>query len=93
MNPFDPRSLSAFLHEGTVVLNFHLGIADGITLLSRRGSETDFTALAEDEPPPVIDSRPKLDPGRPEIRRYRAIFRYSGHECRVLSNEVVLTLA
>ena len=92
MNPFSTQTLTAILHEGKVWLSYRLGLADGITLLSRRGSEVEFSAIAEDEPAPVVDDRPKLDPHHPETRRYRAILRYSSHECRQLSNEIVLTL-
>ena len=35
---------------------------------SRRGSETEFTFLANDTHPPYHDTRPKLDPTKPEKR-------------------------
>ncbi len=92
MNPLSSHILKAILHDDKVLLSYQLGAADGITLLSRRGPEVEFSALAEDEPPPVIDARPKLDPGQPETRRYRAILRYSSNENRQLSNEIVVTL-
>jgi hypothetical protein len=92
MNPVSTHILQAILHEGKVWLSYRIGIADGITLLSRRGLEAEFSALAEDEAPPVIDARPKLDPHRPETRHYRAILRYSSNEIRQLSNDIVLTL-
>ena len=72
MHPMSVHVLTANLYEGTVRLSFRFGLADGITVFSRRGWETDFPVIAEDEPAPVVDARPKLDPHRPEIRRYRA---------------------
>lgn len=84
--------LSAVVDGGRVVVNYKLGMADGITLYSRRDGETEFSPLAEDEPAPFIDDRPKLDPHQPEVRRYRAVLLYSGEENRLLSNEVVLTV-
>ena len=92
MNPYGAHILNAMLREGEVVLDYRIGVADGITLLSRRGVEEEFSALAEDEVSPVVDARPKLDPHQPETRYYRAILRYSSDEIRQLSNEIVLTL-
>ena len=84
--------LTAVVDDGRVVVSYKLGMADGITLYSRRDGEPDFSPLAEDEPGPFIDDRPKLDPNQPEVRRYRAVLLYSGEENRLLSNEVVLTV-
>ena len=92
MHPSSSQVLTATLLNDQALLNFRVGLADGITLLCRRGAEPDFAPIAEDDPSPVVDSRPNLMPGRPEIRCYRAILRYSGSENRQLSNEVRLTL-
>lgn len=91
MGPESARILKAVLCDGSVWLNYRLGIAEGITLLCRRFMEAEFSAIAEDEPAPVIDARPKLNPDRPETRCYRAILRYANGAC-MLSNEIVLTL-
>jgi hypothetical protein len=92
MHPSATHVLSATLVDDQALLSFRLGLADGITLFSRRESEPDFSAFAEDDPSPVIDARPKLDPNRPETRCYRAVLRYSNSENRQLSDEVRLTL-
>ena len=92
MHPHHTSTLTATVRDGSVLLSFQIGAADGITLLSRRESEPDFSAIAEDDPSPVVDTRPKLDPYQPETRFYRAILRYSSSENRQLSNEVRLTL-
>lgn len=92
MNPDSAHILKAALHGDGVLLSYHLGVADGITLLSRRGLEAEFSAFAEDEPPPVVDARPKLDPNQPEIRHYRAILSYRSNAMCQLSNEIVLIL-
>ncbi len=92
MHPLSKSILSAVVDGGRVVLDYKLGLADGITLYSRRDGEPDFSPLAEDEPGPYIDDRPKLNPDAPETRRYRAILLYSGEENRLMSNEVVLTV-
>jgi len=92
MHPFSRSILTAVVEGDRVVLSYKLGLADGITLYSRRDGEADYSPLAEDEPGPYIDDRPKLIPHQPEIRRYRAILLYSGEENRLMSNEVVLTV-
>lgn len=92
MNPVNAHILNAILCEGQVLVHYRMGMADGITLLSRRGPEVEFSDLAEDEMSPVVDARPKLDPHQPETRHYRAILRYSSNENRQLSNEIMVTL-
>jgi hypothetical protein len=92
MHPNSRRVLTAVRLGTPILLSYQLGLAEGITLLSRRDSEAEFSTLAEDEPSPVIDDRPKLDPTRPETRFYRAILRYHGGETRELSEEVSFTL-
>ena len=57
MHPHHTSILTATVCDGSVLLSFQIGAADGITLLSRRASEPDFFA-AEDDPSPVVDDRP-----------------------------------
>ena len=54
----------------TAMVGFQLNGTDGLELRSRRGSETEFTFLANDTHPPYHDTRPKLDPTKPEKREY-----------------------
>jgi hypothetical protein len=67
------------------MLFYKLGMADGITIYGRRGAESEFTPLGEDDPEPFVDDRPKLNPDGPELRHYRAVLLYSGEENRQLS--------
>ena len=92
MNALSSHVLTAILHDNKVLISYRLGLADGITLLSRRGREPEFSTIAEDESPPVLDARAKLDPDQSETRHYRAILHYSANEVRQFSNEIVLTL-
>ena len=92
MHPHRELILTARLFNGCVHLDFQIGAADGITLLCRRESEPEFSAIAEDDPSPVVDDRPRLDPDQPETRYYRAVLRYSSSENRQFSNEVRVTL-
>lgn len=92
MHALSTRILSATLLDDSVLLSFQIGLADGITVFSRRGSEPDFSPIAEDDPSPIVDARSKLDPNQPETRVYRAVLRYSSSENRQLSKEISLTL-
>ncbi len=92
MSPFDHHTVSITLSEDRPRIHVRMGLADGFTVLSRRASESEFTEIADDEPEPVIDARPKLNPHSPEIRYYRVVLRYSEHEIRRTSREVRFTL-
>jgi hypothetical protein len=90
MYPPGTHTLEAVLCESGVLLHFRLGIAEGIRLLCRRGAECDYSVIAEDEPPPVTDARPKLDPDRPEVRHYRAVVIYANAMCQFSTEIAVL---
>ena len=91
MHPSSNRVLTATLFGEKVLLSYRIGIAVSIKLLSRRGGETAFSPVAEDEPSPILDDRPKLDPDRPETRIYRAIVAYGTGESQ-LSDEIKFTV-
>ncbi len=91
MNPPGAHTLEANLCGGVVLLHYRLGVADSIRLLCRRGPEREYAMLAEDEPAPVTDCRPKLDPDRPETRYYRAILSYANSMCQ-FTNEIMVPL-
>jgi len=91
MHPFSSRALTATLFGDKVLLSYRIGAAVSIKLLSRRASEAEFIPVAEDEPSPVLDSRPKLYPHQPETRVYRAIVAYGSGESQ-LSDEIKFTV-
>jgi hypothetical protein len=90
MYPPGTHTLEAVLCESGVLLHFRLGIAEGIRLLSRRGTECGYSVIAEDEPPPVTDARPKLVPHLPEVRYYRAVVTYANAMCQFSGEIAVL---
>ena len=92
MHPSGKQALAGRIEGGRVVLSCRRGNADDLTFYARRESEPDFTALDDDNGESVVDDRPKLDPARPEVRRYFAMLLYGGEETRYKSNEVVLTV-
>jgi hypothetical protein len=93
MHPQGNKTLAGRVEAGRVVLVCRRGTADDVTFYACREGEEEFIAIEDDtEHECVVDARPKLDPGRPEIRRYFAMLLYGGEETRHKSNEVVLTV-
>ena len=75
----DPASAKVVLRgsfkNNQAVIQFNsFALADGIRLESMRGTETQYVFLANDTEAPYTDTRAKLDPTKPEARKYRAIF-------------------
>jgi len=50
------------------------GQSQGINLFSKRGTEEAFTFLALDTVSPYHDTRPNIDPNKPETRQYYAFY-------------------
>lgn len=85
------RILTGHVNDGLVRLHCRRGAADDLTYYVRREGDRDFMPLdADDEE--IIDTFPKLDPTKPEVRRYYAMLLYSGEENRLKSNEIELTI-
>ena len=91
MTPIGNKLLAVQMEGERVVLHCRRGAADDLTFYSRREFEEDYTAL-DDDGERAVDARPKIDPARPEVRRYYAMLLYSGEENRMKSNEIVITL-
>ena len=75
----DPASAKVVLkgsfENNQAVIKFNsFALADGVRLESMRGTETQYVFLANDTEAPYTDTRAKLDPTKPEARKYRAIF-------------------
>ncbi len=59
---------------GKVEVQFTKSGSDGVNLYSQRDGETDFVFLTRNTNSPYLDKRPLLAAGKPEVRRYKAIF-------------------
>ena len=92
MHQLANKVLSGDVVNGQVVLSFRAGMADLVSIYSRRPGESDFSPIEDEAEGLVIDDRPNLEPGTPEERRYYAILLYSGEENRQKSNEIVLVV-
>jgi len=81
------------LPHGVVELSFKKGRTDGINLYSQREGDADFVFLARDTTSPYVDNRPLLVAGKPELRKYRAIFVLRDHETGDASDIASVTCA
>ncbi len=78
---------------GVVVLSFIKSKSDGINIYCQREGEPDFVFLARDTAPRYIDNRPLLVPGKPELRRYTAVYVVKDLETGLYSDELVVNCA
>lgn len=78
---------------GVVVLNFVKSRSDGINIYCQREGESEFVFLARDTVPPYVDNRPLLAPGKPELRRYTAVYIAKDAEVGQYSDELVVNCA
>jgi hypothetical protein len=85
-----PRLTAKTLPHG-VEVSFLKGKSDGVRIYSQRDGESEFTFLALDTIAPYVDNRPLLVAGKPEQRRYKAIYVSHDDEVGQFSDEVVAT--
>ncbi|AMK76447.1 MULTISPECIES: hypothetical protein [Methylomonas] len=78
---------------GVVVLNFVKSRSDGINIYCQREGESEFVFLARDTIPPYVDNRPLLVAGKPELRRYTAVYILKDAEVGQYSDELVVNCA
>lgn len=66
-----PKTTGTAMTGSTVRLDWTKGKFDGVYIDSQRGDETAWTRLDFDMRSPFEDTRPPLNAGKPEERRYR----------------------
>jgi hypothetical protein len=84
--------LSAIVKPHGVELSFTKGKSDGVNIYGKRDGDADFVFLAHDTSAPYVDNRPLLVAGKPEVRRYKAIYVVGDDEIGNFSDEVVATV-
>jgi hypothetical protein len=84
--------LSATVKANDVALAFTKTKSDGVNIYSKRDGDADFVYLAHDTISPYVDNRDMLVPGKPEVRRYKAIYVVGDDETGYFSDEVVVTV-
>jgi hypothetical protein len=78
---------------GVVVLDFPKGDSEGVNIYSQREGDSAFGFLARDTQSPYVDNRPLLAAGKPEIRKYKAVYVLGDDEVGLPSDEVSATAA
>ena len=84
--------LTAIVEANDVALTFTKLKSDGVNIYSKRDGDADFVYLAHDTISPYIDNRDMLVAGKPEVRRYKAIYVVGDDETGFFSDEVVVTV-
>ncbi|NJA04930.1 hypothetical protein HC024_04110 [Methylococcaceae bacterium WWC4] len=84
--------LSGVDHSGgVVVLKYLKSKSNGINIYSQRENDADFIFLARNNGPAFTDDRPLLVPGKPELRRYTAVYVVNDEEVGLFSDEFVIS--
>ena len=86
-----PQLEGAAKPHGEVELTFNKSKSDGVNIYGQRDGDAGFVFLARDTSSPYIDNRPCLVAGKPELRRYKAIYILDDQEVGQFSDEVPVT--
>jgi len=91
MSAAKPKLTARAQPHGVVELQFVKSKSDGVNIYSQRDGDTGFVYLARDTSSPYVDNRPLLVAGKPETRKYKAIYVVDDAEIGQPSDEVVVT--
>ncbi len=78
---------------GIVALSFTKYKSDGINIYCQRENDADWVLLSRATVSPFLDNRPLLHTGKPELRRYCAVFMLKDKEVGQYSNDLVINCA
>ena len=78
------------LTDGQVSLNFTKYQSDGINIYCQREGDVDWVLLARATQSPYIDTRHLIQVGKPELRRYSAVYMLKDQEIGHYSDEVII---
>ncbi len=78
---------------GQVVLIFTKFNSDGVNIYSQRENDADWVLLGRATVSPFLDNRPLLHIGKPELRRYTAIYMIKDQEIGQYSDDLVINCA
>ena len=79
--------------SGRVIIYFTKANSDGVNIYSQRENDTDWVLLIRATTSPYIDNRPLLQIGKPELRRYTAVYMLKDQEIGQFSDDLVITCA
>ena len=78
---------------GAVILSFTKYKSDGVNIYCQRDNDADWVLLARATVSPYLDNRPLLQTGKPELRRYTAIYMQKDNEIGQYSDDLVINCA
>ncbi|MDD5265875.1 MAG: hypothetical protein PHO08_01935 [Methylococcales bacterium] len=78
---------------GVVALSFSKYKSDGINIYCQRENDADWVLLARATVSPYLDNRPLLHIGKPELRRYTAVYMLKDKEIGQYSDDIVINCA
>jgi hypothetical protein len=78
---------------GVVSLNFTKYKSEGINLYCQRENDVDWVMLGRATVSPFMDNRPLLQIGKPELRRYTAVYMLKDKEIGQYSDDLVINCA
>jgi len=79
--------------SGRVIIYFTKANSDGVNIYSQRENDTDWVLLIRATTSPYSDNRPLLQIGKPEMRRYTAVYMLKDQEIGQFSDDLVITCA
>ena len=85
-----PTLLGLDKRGGCVEVSFNLLTSEGVNIYSQRDGDTEFKFLARDTCSPYVDNRPLLVAGKPELRRYKAVFVIGDEEVSQFSDDLTV---
>ena len=86
-----PSLKAVALPHGNVEVRFNKSKSHGVNIYCQREGDSGFVFLARDTASPYVDNRPCLVPGKPETRRYKAIYVFNDRETGQFSDELSVT--
>lgn len=78
---------------GSVLISFSKRKSDGINIYCQRDNDADWVWIGRATVSPFMDNRPLLQTGKPELRRYTAIYMVKDKETGQYSDDLVVNCA
>ena len=78
---------------GLVILSYTKRTSDGVNVYCQRGNDTDWVLIGRSTVSPYLDNRPLLVTGKPELRRYTAVYMLKDKEIGQYSDDIVINCA
>jgi len=78
---------------GRVALSFTKYKSEGVNIYCQRENDADWVLLGRATVSPFLDNRPLLQTGKPELRRYTAVFMLKDQEIGQYSDDLVINCA